>query len=633
MSTGTYWDRTIQSRLTRRRALAGAAVIGTGAAALSLVGCGGGKKEEAKGPSGPKDTSGLLSYPEDTTAKAKSGGTYKIALQTDLTTFDPLTTSSFTTQYYIAYYAYPRFLKYKSAAYPNSPTAEVEGDLAESFEISPDKLQITMKLRQGAKWDSRAPTSNRIIDSEDVKFSFDKFASVSPFRGELVYNATTSPSAPVESISTPDARTVVVKLKKPDASSLQLLAAGSIFFIMPRESESKFDPKGEVRGYGPWQLDKYERDTLFTWTKNPNWYGKVYPDKVEVPVIKEYAQQLAQFKAGNIYGSTWVGTPNQTDMLQTQKDVPATKLYQGVSYTLDPHKITFGWQEGSPFRDERMRKAVSMITDRELVTDFTANRPNFTKIGLPVPTKYHNAVAAGWEGYWLDPTSEKDMPGLTQYFKYNVAEAKKLMAAAGFANGVDTDGIYMSESFYGAQYTKNAELYLNMFNEGGVRAKAQGKLYTTEYLTPNYYYAYSPTGRDKTFKGLVILLDRTYPTVPSQLFATDHSDGPRFHGMTTNGLNPEKGDPQINSLIEKMQGEFDLKKQQAIAQEYQRYLVSKMYYVPGGPYPTATLSFSLSWPAVANYATLSSIGATGVWWVEAIHNYWIDDTKAPLGKS
>ncbi len=633
MAENNYWDKLLQSRLTRRRALAGAATVGAGAAALSLVGCGGGGGGGggAAAPSGPKDTSGLLSYPQET--KAKAGGTHKIALQTDVTTFDMLTTSSFSPQYYIGYYAYPRMMKFKSAKYPGQPTADTEGDLAESYELSADKLQITFKLRQGAKWDPRTPTSSRPIDAEDVKWSFDKFASLSPLRADLVYSETNK-SAPVESISTPDSRTVVFKLKQPDSSIVPLFAAGSIFFVNPREADGKFDPKGTVRGYGPWMLDTYERDNRYVWIKNPNWYGadRVHPERVEVPIIKEYAQGLAQFRAGQVYSSSWLGAPNQTDMLQTKKDLPQTLLRQTTAFATDPHKMIFGYAEGSPFRDERMRKALSMLLDREVEADFRWNTSQFKSVGLPMEVRYHNTVPVGYPAYWLDPTSEKDMPGLTQFFKYNPAEAKKLMDAAGY-KGQEVTATYMGESFYGAQYTKNSELVINMVNEGGIKSKATPKLYTTEYLTPSYYYAYSPTGRDKTYSGWIPALDRTYPTIVSQLFATDHVDGPRFHGMSPNGLNPEKGDPAVNSLIEKMKTEFDDAKLKSLLAEHQKLVINKMYYIPGGPYPTSVQSFQLIWPILANWGQWSTLPATGVWWVESLLDLWMDESKPPIGKA
>ena len=41
-------------------------------------------------------------------------------------------------------------------------------------------------------------------------------------------------------------------------------------------------------------------------------------------------------------------------------------------------------------------------------------------------------VGAVWEGYWVDPLDEKKFGPNSKYFKLNIAEAKKLMTAAGF---------------------------------------------------------------------------------------------------------------------------------------------------------------------------------------------------------
>ena len=44
----------------------------------------------------------------------------------------------------------------------------IRGDLAESWEVSPDGLTITMKLRQGVKWHNKAPVNGRAVDADDV---------------------------------------------------------------------------------------------------------------------------------------------------------------------------------------------------------------------------------------------------------------------------------------------------------------------------------------------------------------------------------------------------------------------------------------------------------------------------------
>src|SRR3954471_16270705 len=73
----SYWTRLLSNRSSRRRVLT--ATTGTALGASFLAACGGGGSDAKGGSadSGPKDASGLLSSPVDTTAKAKRGGVLK----------------------------------------------------------------------------------------------------------------------------------------------------------------------------------------------------------------------------------------------------------------------------------------------------------------------------------------------------------------------------------------------------------------------------------------------------------------------------------------------------------------------------------------------------------------------------
>src|SRR5262245_35559231 len=102
---GSYWQRFTLERLNRRRVLAGAGTLTAAAAALSLAGCGGGDGD-GKEPV-VVDKSGLLSTPVDTTAQAKTGGTFKGYRDADVPNgFDVLATNNAQTQS-VAIYSYP----------------------------------------------------------------------------------------------------------------------------------------------------------------------------------------------------------------------------------------------------------------------------------------------------------------------------------------------------------------------------------------------------------------------------------------------------------------------------------------------------------------------------------------------
>jgi peptide/nickel transport system substrate-binding protein len=629
---GRYWEKFTEARLGRRRLMASAVAASGGLAALSMVGCGGSSSNDNKTPASSEPNS-LLTQPQDSSSRAKPGGVLKHFDTAEVTTFDPIATTSFSAQSRIAAYTYPRMVKFKTAKFPDFATGDVEGDLAESFEVSGDKLQVTFKLRQGLKWDSRAPTSGRVIDSQDVMATWARYAKLSTSRGNLVYDATAAPTAPVESMSAPDARTIVLKLKQPDSSLLSLFGWRS-FYVMPKEADGGFDPKGEIRGYGPWLLTEAQQGTLRVWSKNPDYYvkGRPFPDKIEVPILPEYATRLAQFKAGNIHTS--VAQPD--DIIQSKKDVPQAELRQGEAYSTVPSDLGFGFglNGETPWKDERLRQAVSLLLDRELMIDSLGGRENFRKQGIDLPARYHSVIGAGWDGYWMDPTDAKKFGENAKYYKFDPTEAKKLLSAAGFPSGLDTTLYFNGGTNYGTAYSRGAEVVAGLLTDGGIRTKLGPKEYQNDWL-PNYHYAYGTqwrAGKPITgFDGIAFRAVSGYPTVASQIFQNLHRDGAEFEGSTPDGRSPGQGDPEVNAAIEKIKREFDIKKQQELAQDFQRMMAKKAYSVPNLPF--ATLIFSLNWPVVGNTSVFRSWpgGAGGV--TEGQLEWWIDDSKPPLAKT
>src|SRR6476660_136117 len=216
-----YWTRITSGTISRRRALA--ATGGAAAAAAFLAACGGSDSSSGGGGGEKKDASSNLYKPVDTSPSAKQGGIVKHWAGADITHFDALASNSASTVGNGSIFAYTRLLKFKSGVYPNVADGSTEPEMAESFEVSPDKLTVTMKLRQGQKWDARAPTNGRVMDMDDVMFSYNKFAKVNPAAANFFNNR--NPSAPIDSIATTDPRTLVIKLKKPDATSLALIAS------------------------------------------------------------------------------------------------------------------------------------------------------------------------------------------------------------------------------------------------------------------------------------------------------------------------------------------------------------------------------------------------------------------------
>jgi ABC-type transport system substrate-binding protein len=271
-----------------------------------------------------------------------------------------------------------------------------------------------------------------------------------------------------------------------------------------------------------------------------------------------------------------------------------------------------------------------MLLDRETMIDVQTRRGTYWAEGLPFDLRFHTAVGAGWDGYWVDPQSDAFGPN-AQYLRFNLEEAKRLISAAGYEDGIDAVLHFSGGLQYGGGYVRTAELVSGMLAEGGIRLRLESHDYTKDWL-PNYYFAYAAARNGgkagKGFNGLIYRPALQQPHPVSQVFAEMHRDGIYFEGMTPDGKSPEAGDPQVNNAIAAMRREFDLKKQQEMAQNFARMMAKLAYVIPNTPY--SALGFTLTWPVLSNVGAYHG-WPTGSALTEANLHLWIDSTKPPLG--
>src|SRR6266480_6013873 len=154
-----YWDQVLERRIGRRRAIAASA--GGAAAAAFLVACGGSSDSGTGGEAGgKKDASGLLTQPDDTSKSAKRGGTFKWSQSSEPNHFDGGIQGQAQLNVFNGL-AYGSLVQNKPGFKEPSSNTEAVGDLAESWEFSPDRLQLTFRLRPGVKWHNKPPVNGR----------------------------------------------------------------------------------------------------------------------------------------------------------------------------------------------------------------------------------------------------------------------------------------------------------------------------------------------------------------------------------------------------------------------------------------------------------------------------------------
>ncbi len=656
----SYWSKVLRRRVSRRRAMT--AVGGSAAAAAFLAACGGGDDSggstassgstgstgsSATGSTGASTgstatgstgstgstgatgaTSALITEPVDTSSKAKAGGTLVDRVNRQPQHFDGQAQGQVQLNYPNSL-AYEALVRNKAGVKKRSDFSEVEGQLAESWEFNGDGTQLTFKLRDGIKWQNKAPVSGRAFDSEDVVQSWNRYVGlVSNDRAAMANEL--NPAAPIISVTAPDAKTVVVKLSEPTSYLMQRFTSmitGELGSIYPKESDNGFDPKTDQIGTGAYMLDNFEPSVRLDYKKNPDyWDTKAgYPDGLHIPIIPEYANALAQFRSGAIYSLQI--TPEDT--LPTKQDVPDINMFEQEPYRTNPlFQMRFGWQpiedKPSPFLDIRIRQALSMALDRESYIDAFSNVSKFEDAGVPMTTYYDTSQShSTWT---LDPRDAGTFGENAKYYDFNLEEAKKLFEAAKSDYGSDFPAIPTAHvDIFGGTYPQGTEAMDNFARSLGFTVNSQTIIYNKDYL-PKY------VTQKGQFQGILYGIgatpsfDITDYYIWKYYSKSGETSGALGYGGTDGSKGDASGDPQVDTLIESARHELDASKRQKTIEDLQRYLSKEQYAVSP---PGVATEFVMAWPIVSNYMVFQDDSRTVSFTFPGLMTYWLDTSKPP----
>jgi peptide/nickel transport system substrate-binding protein len=611
----SYFNPVLKLRVARRRALAiGAAAVG---GSVLLAACGGDDKNDS---GGTKSSSGLVAQPTDETKAAKKGGTFKYYRTLDVTHWDRHTLAGTGSG------AIESQLFRNQPALLETPKLAFTGDLVDTWEFSPDKLQLTIKLKDTTTH-NKPPVNGRKVDSEDIVVSWQRFEKVGIVRGAFANSVDSN--APIVSMTAVDPKTVAIKLAKPLSSIIASLADTVGMYFMPKEADVKYDARTTPIGFGPWQVAEHRPSQGLKFTKNTGHYlaDRIFIDERETAVIPEYATALSQFLAGNLHSAAL----RQEDILAAKKQVPDLQLFAGEPAYQFNH-IKFGWNpslgKGTPFRDKRVRQAFSRAIDRDIFLDKLYNLAKFEKEGLPAAAYWHSSVQAntagfysGEDSYWLNPKDKSFGPNAKNY-EYNVAEAKKLLAAAGYAAGLDTVFHY---PVGGWNIESDCQVFIGFLAEAGIKAEAD----TSAGFTVDYRPKFADSHGDFTgFSTRPVPQDLLPDPVEIAFTMYVPNKSTNFSGFMADGLSWEAGDPKHTELLTKARQEFDEKKRIELLREFQRNEADSLYLVR---WPGTATTFRLFWPAVRNVQVWRNELITGgePQPMGSLATLWLDPTKKP----
>ncbi len=555
-----YWTRKVTPRglglhsgVSRRGLLRGAALGGAGLAGAALIGCGGEEDEpDATSTPGGTSTPGAgtgTATSDDPFGNIKRGGRLSLTLTNDPSALNPYASASFTTKG-IADFVYGRM--YKIAARPgeNPYSVGVEPELAESAETE-DGQHWTVTLKPGVKMQNVPPVGGRDVTTDDVVASWEALtAQGSPSSVQV---------ADWESLEAVDDRTFNVRLTAPSGTFTTALADTNKLMIMPREAfDGGFDPATTMIGPGPWILDRYQSSVALAFSANPDYHldEKPFVDGIDLAIIPEYANRIAQFRAGNTHAEGILADDvlqlrGENSDIQWRGLLPALLSFMYFSpEEMDPN---------APWRDERFRQAVSMTQDRDVLTELGYNVQALQDAGLDVSILWNNVIPAGWGTWWLDPQGP-DIGPAGAFFEYNPDEARSLLDAVGYG-GEEVPFIFPND-IYGATFNRIAEAIGNYLVEGGVQVAVQTQAYTAQYFPQTFA---------GNFNGIAFGYETPFPEVGGY-FPRLFGDDPNNHGRIS--------DPEITDLMQQQQVELDEDVRRGYVHDIQRINAEHMYYVP-----------------------------------------------------
>ena len=482
-----------------------------------------------------------LALAPGTEAQPRRGGVLRIA-EREAPSLDPHLNISFLTHTHVSL-AYGQLVRFPHGPEQTNPTDfSIVPDVAERWTVSKDGTVYTFQLRRGVKFHNKPPVNGREVTADDVKYSLERFMAKSAFRTRF---------DPVLSIDAVDRYTVRITLKEPYAPFLNHLANSTYTAILPREVEQKlgdFNRPEAVIGTGPFMLKSYDKGVRLVFERNPDYHvkGLPYLDGVVIEITPDAATRLSLLRANKVdFGHQWAWAAVEEGR-SLQKTNPEIVL--SLTPVIGQAMIYFRTDQ-PPFNDVRVRRAVSLAIERKAWNDSLLYGEGCLDSG-PVP-----CALKEWklDLAKLDATRAKYLVG------YDLAEAKKLLAEAGYPKGFTTPAYHWPgfsppwRSFY--------DLTVDNLSRIGI----------TVELKPEEYGKWVTTTALGKFEKMAIAPVTPYTEIDDWLYGVHSPELPTNRSHVA--------DAELNKLLVAQRREMDPKRRREIVDDIQRYLVDKAYYV------------------------------------------------------
>jgi peptide/nickel transport system substrate-binding protein len=323
---------------------------------------------------------------------AGSAATFRIAVGVDPDTLDPVQMTTTTVANVVDYVVETlTFLDQKG---------ELKPMLAESWTLSPDGTQYTIKLRRGVTFHDGTP-----FDAKAVKWNLDRLKDTTvrvPIRAPY----------PLKEVEAVDATTVKVTLTRPSAPfamALSWTTAGIVSPAAATKHGNEYKSIVHPVGTGPYVFKERKKGESLTVTLNDKYWGKKpHYDTVVFRIVPEGATRESLILAGQV----------DLIVLPPIADVPALQKNPAVKVLLAPSDRTIFIAMNTtkpPLNDVRVRQALNHAVDKQAIIQ---------NVLFGAADQMDAPMAPSLFGYCKVGT-----------YEFNQAKAKQLLAEAGVKPG------------------------------------------------------------------------------------------------------------------------------------------------------------------------------------------------------
>ena len=421
--------------------------------------------------------------------------------------------------------------------YDASQGGKITGDLARSWIISPDGLVYTFKLHEDVRFHDGSA-----LTSADVKATFERIAS--PPAGVVSLRKSTMED--IAGIDTPDAATVVFRLKTVNASMLDNLASpfNCVFSAAKLKEDPRF-PEKNILGSGAFQFVEYVRGSHLTAKRFDGYFRKGLPHLDSYRAFFVRTNAVVPGMLGGQFDIEFRGrTPSERDQLMTSAEKERWVLHEGPWATVDI--VIFNTTQ-KPFDDPRVRRALSLGIDRWGGNE-ALSRITFVKAT-------GGFLRPGYE-FALPEAELLKIPGYDRDIEKSRAEARRLLKEAGHENLK----LKLHNRTLPEPYTPVGVFLIDQWKRIGVtveHSQVETSPYFSNLVDGKFDVALYPV------------------TVPADEVTAQHQS------YLTNAKSPisyaRHTDTKLDDLWQEQSRTLDPVKRRALVQEFERHLLTMNY--------------------------------------------------------